>query len=307
MDNLNYIINLSLKDNKISVAIKGLKANFASLDNSVNKVKEVEPLGSNRYHITIDKEDNMLMNLREGDIVRMQGREENTKVRIGNLRGIRVNGQPLDMHGIYINGGIYKAIRPGTIRVGVPETELYIEQALEVAGEYQRLDIAAGWNGEGDFELRYDGEVLVYGLTMMQDTLADDLIRLETQFNQTSEYIQLLATKEYVDEETGKVNERWEGEFKVTAEQIKAVDAYNRAGSALTDAADAWDKAVSAASDAYKLVRVAVHNLNIYNHEVQIGSNQRHAQRRGGRRESGHPENGKQRHGVVRRTLSRRG
>lgn len=40
MDNLNYIINLSLKDNKISVAIKDLKANFASLDNSVNKVNQ---------------------------------------------------------------------------------------------------------------------------------------------------------------------------------------------------------------------------------------------------------------------------
>lgn len=40
MDNLNYIINLSLKDNKISVAIKDLKAGFASLDNSVNKVNQ---------------------------------------------------------------------------------------------------------------------------------------------------------------------------------------------------------------------------------------------------------------------------
>lgn len=34
--------------------------------------------------------------------------ENNTKVRIGNLRGIRINGQPLDMHGIYINGGIFQ-------------------------------------------------------------------------------------------------------------------------------------------------------------------------------------------------------
>lgn len=34
--------------------------------------------------------------------------ENNTKVRIGNLRGIRINGQPLNMHGIYINGGIFQ-------------------------------------------------------------------------------------------------------------------------------------------------------------------------------------------------------
>lgn len=181
----NWTVRKSMKVYEMVYSqIYGLNSSFLVSD--WNKIKEVSPLGTSRYRITIDKEDNMLMNLRKGDIVRTQVREnggwntryyaalvenvtdetfdlkilegtdvpiagdyvqrigsdidknrqgliyftssddyapyidildnvtgpqftqDNTKVRIGNLRGITINGKPLDMHGIYINGGIFQ-------------------------------------------------------------------------------------------------------------------------------------------------------------------------------------------------------
>lgn len=40
MDKINYIINISLKDNNVSAKIKNLQVNFNALDNSVNKVSQ---------------------------------------------------------------------------------------------------------------------------------------------------------------------------------------------------------------------------------------------------------------------------
>lgn len=278
--------------------------------------------------------------------------QDNTKVRIGNLRGLTINGKPLDMYGIYINGGIfqhstyylddgttieqqftimdgklnssieeirkdlseqsgnilknssfaanlnywnidplvrfisveggylwvpssfytdkersadiyqdgarnvlrilnstisqpngvmnipehegeddqrtysfafyYKVLRPGTCEVGIPDTELYITQELTASDEYLQISKVGKWNGKGDFVLRFTGEVLIYGLAMFADEMADAVIRLETQIQQTSEYIKLLATKEYVDTESGKIYTKYDASLTVMAEEIAA-------------------------------------------------------------------------------------
>ncbi len=278
--------------------------------------------------------------------------QDNTKVRIGNLRGLTINGKPLDMYGIYINGGIfqhstyylddgttieqqftimdgklnssieeirkdlseqsgnilknssfaanlnywnidplvrfisveggylwvpssfytdkersadiyqdgtrnvlrilnstisqpngvmnipehegeddqrtysfafyYKVLRPGTCEVGIPDTELYITQELTASDEYLQISKVGKWNGKGDFVLRFTGEVLIYGLAMFADEMADAVIRLETQIQQTSEYIKLLATKEYVDAESGKIYTKYDASLTVMAEEIAA-------------------------------------------------------------------------------------
>lgn len=427
----NWTVRKSMKVYEMVYSqIYGLNSSFLVSD--WNKIKEVSPLGTSRYRITIDKEDNMLMNLRKGDIVRTQVREnggwntryyaalvenvtdetfdlkilegtdvpiagdyvqrigsdidknrqgliyftssddyapyidildnvtgpqftqDNTKVRIGNLRGITINGKPLDMHGIYINGGIfqhstyytddgntieqrfeimdgkldssieeirkdlseesgnilrnssfssdlnyweinpvvhfinasdgflwlpsefyvdkeqvadiyrdgnrnvlrirnsvisqpngimnvpeheseedlktysfslyYKVLRPGTYEFGIPGTDLYASGQMEAGDTYQKISKVGKWNGKGDFKVRFSGEILIYGLNMFSDAMADAIIKLETQIEQTSEHIKLLATKEYVDGETGKIYIKYDGELKVTAEQISAIN-----------------------------------------------------------------------------------
>ncbi|MCD8134589.1 MAG: hypothetical protein LUH01_01020 [Parabacteroides gordonii] len=66
----NWTVRKSMKVYEMVYSqIYGLNSSFLVSD--WNKIKEVLPLGTSRYRLTIDKEDNMLMNLRKGDIVRM--------------------------------------------------------------------------------------------------------------------------------------------------------------------------------------------------------------------------------------------
>lgn len=58
---------------------------------------------------------------------------------------------------------------------------------------------------------------------MFIDNLADAIIRLETRIEQTEESIKLAATKDYVDEETGKVYTKYDSQLNITAGQISAI------------------------------------------------------------------------------------
>lgn len=53
--------------------------------------------------------------------------------------------------------------------------------------------------------------------------MADAIIKLETRIEQTEESIKLAATKDYVDEETGKVYTKYDSQLNITAGQISAV------------------------------------------------------------------------------------
>lgn len=118
----------------------------------------------------------------------------------------------------------YKVQSPGDYEFGMPGTDLYASGRMEAGDTYQRYTKTGKWNGKGDFEVRFTGEILIYGLALFTDTMADALIKLETDFEQTSEYIKLLAKKDYVDSETGKIYLHYDGELKVTAENISAVN-----------------------------------------------------------------------------------
>lgn len=115
----------------------------------------------------------------------------------------------------------YKVLRAGSCGFGIPGTPLYLEQQLPESDSYQKLSKVGKWDGKGDFELRFTGEILIYGVSLFNDALADAQIKLQTQIDQTNEHIKLLATKEYVDEETGKVYTKYQSDLSITAEQIR--------------------------------------------------------------------------------------
>lgn len=178
----NWTVRKSMKVYELVYSqIYGLSG--SSMVTDFNKIESVTPLGTNRYKCVMDDMDGeMFMNLRDGDIVRIQQRdgwnirysyaevenvtnetfdlkvlegdapiegdvafrmgsttdpdrqgliyltssddkapyidvldgidgtsfEGKTKVRLGNLRGLTVDGVPLDMYGIYIDGGIFQ-------------------------------------------------------------------------------------------------------------------------------------------------------------------------------------------------------
>lgn len=117
----------------------------------------------------------------------------------------------------------YKVLRPGSCGFGIPGTELYHEEQLSESDSYQKLSKVGKWNGEGDFELRFTGEILIYGVGLFSDEIADAIVKLQTQIDQTDEYIKLLATKDYVDSETEEIYVHFDSQLQITAEQMSGI------------------------------------------------------------------------------------
>lgn len=130
--------------------------------------------------------------------------------------------QEEDLKAIYTIRFLYKALTPGTFKVGVAETELYKEIDLLPATEYATCTITAPWDGKGIFRMETTGEVLITNMTLYDDKLSGLEVRLQTQITQTDEKIQLLATKKYVDGADESIKVYMEGKFTVTAEEISA-------------------------------------------------------------------------------------
>ena len=89
------------------------------------------------------------------------------------------------------------------------------------------------------------------------------MIKLETRILQTEEYIKLLATKEYVDSETGAIYTKYDAELSVMAEEISArvtEEQFATAQEAITLANNAAKAAQTAADNAHQ----SVTDLNTY-------------------------------------------
>lgn len=114
----------------------------------------------------------------------------------------------------------YKVLQAGTLTAGFSGSALYLSQQLQPTDEYQKLSKVADWNEQGDFRISFTGEILIYGVSLFNDALADAVIHLQTQITQNSEKIALTATKDYVDAETGKIYEKYNSELSVMADQI---------------------------------------------------------------------------------------
>lgn len=115
-----------------------------------------------------------------------------------------------------------KVLRSGTLTAGFRDKELFVSESLSVSESYQKIVKVGKWDGTGDFSIGFTGEILIYGVSLFNDALADLQIKLQTQILQTEEYIKLLATKEYVDSETGRIYTKYDASFSVMAEEIAA-------------------------------------------------------------------------------------
>lgn len=115
----------------------------------------------------------------------------------------------------------YKVLRPGSCGFGIPGTELYHEEQLSESDSYQKLSKVGKWNGKGDFELRFTGEILIYGVGLFADEIADAIVHLQTQITQNEEEIKLRATKDYVDAETGKIYTKYDTSLSLKADKAE--------------------------------------------------------------------------------------
>lgn len=165
--------------------------------------------------------------------------------------------------GTYSYAFFCKVMRRGVLTVGFAGQELYDSLTLDPSEEYVKLSKAGKWDGTGDFRIGFTGEILIYGVSLFNDRLADAVIKLETRILQTEEYIKLLATKEYVDSETGAIYTKYDAELSVMAEEISArvtEEQFATAQEAITLANNAAKAAQTAADNANQ----SVTSLNTY-------------------------------------------
>lgn len=165
--------------------------------------------------------------------------------------------------GTYSYAFFCKVMRRGVLTVGFAGQELYDSLTLDPSDEYVKLSKAGKWDGTGDFRIGFTGEILIYGVSLFNDRLADAVIKLETRILQTEEYIKLLATKEYVDSETGAIYTKYDAELSVMAEEISArvtEEQFATAQEAITLANNAAKAAQTAADNANQ----SVTSLNTY-------------------------------------------
>lgn len=115
----------------------------------------------------------------------------------------------------------YKVLRTGSCGFGIPGTELYHEEQLPESDSYQKLSKVGKWDGKGDFELRFTGEILIYGVGLFSDEIADAIVHLQTQITQNEEEIKLRATKDYVDAETDKIYTKYDTSLSLKADKAE--------------------------------------------------------------------------------------
>ncbi len=176
----------------------------------------------------------------------------NTKI-VQNEQDYTIEGEATE--GTYSYSFFYKVLRPGILKVGIPGTDLYSELALNsTTAGYEKFTKAAEWDTTGNFEIGFTGELLVYGVSLFEDSLAGSLVRMQTQILQNNEEIALRATKQYVDSETGRIENEWASELSVTAAQIEA-------------SVKAWTNGqltnYSTISQTSNQIQAAVNNLNL--------------------------------------------
>ena len=113
----------------------------------------------------------------------------------------------------------YRVLQSGTLTAGFKGSQLYLTKSLEPSDTYQKLSLVGDWNEQGDFEIAFTGEILIYSVSLFNDELADAIIRLETGIEQTAEEIKLWAT-EQIESTEGEIYQKYDAELSIQAQEI---------------------------------------------------------------------------------------
>lgn len=84
-----------------------------------------------------------------------------------------------------------RVVKSGTITVGFPGQNLYFTETLDVNDEYEFKEYSGLWNGTGNFELKFTGDIYVYSLALTDNAYDDLYTKLSSEIEQTAEFIRL--------------------------------------------------------------------------------------------------------------------
>lgn len=109
----------------------------------------------------------------------------------------------------------YKVATAGTLTIGFPGQNLHFTERLEPGEEYAMKEYSGAWDGTGDFELKFTGDIYVHSLALAENAFEDLYTKLSSEIKQTAESIRL-----EVKELSESNNQRF-SQIEQTAENLK--------------------------------------------------------------------------------------
>lgn len=89
----------------------------------------------------------------------------------------------------------YKVATAGTLTIGFPGQNLHFTERLEPGEEYAMKEYSGTWDGTGDFELKFTGDIYIHSLALTDNAYEDMITKFETKLSQTSEKIEAVAKR----------------------------------------------------------------------------------------------------------------
>lgn len=109
----------------------------------------------------------------------------------------------------------YKVATAGTLTIGFPGQNLHSTERLEPGEEYAMKEYSGAWDGTGDFELKFTGDIYIHSLALAENAFEDLYTKLSSEIKQTAESIRL-----EVKELSESNNQRF-SQIEQTAENLK--------------------------------------------------------------------------------------
>lgn len=85
----------------------------------------------------------------------------------------------------------YRVATAGTLTIGFPGQNLHFTERLEPSEEYAMKEYSGTWDGTGDFELKFTGDIYIHSLALTENAFEDLYTKLSSEIKQTAESIRL--------------------------------------------------------------------------------------------------------------------
>lgn len=89
----------------------------------------------------------------------------------------------------------YKVATAGTLTIGFSGQNLHFTERLEPGEEYAMKEYSGTWDGTGDFELKFTGDIYIHSLALAENAFEDLYTKLSSEIKQTAENLKLSVTK----------------------------------------------------------------------------------------------------------------
>lgn len=109
----------------------------------------------------------------------------------------------------------YKVATAGTLTIGFPGQNLHFTERIEPGEEYAMEEYSGTWDGTGDFELKFTGDIYIHSLALAENAFEDLYTKLSSEIKQTAEGIRLEV------KELSESNNQKFSQIEQTAETLK--------------------------------------------------------------------------------------